>query len=427
MPRQALEDVLRADRGRLLAALIARTGEIQRAEDALQEAAASALVHWGRSGVPDNPAGWLLRAAWRKTIDGWRRDGAAARNRAALELLAAEEAADPDPQDIADDRLRLVFTCCHPALEPKTQVALTLRTICGLTTAQIAAVFLDAEPAMGQRLSRAKAKIAAARIPYAVPGPELWPERLNAVLTVIYLIFTAGYTAGPEAGLELCGEAIHLVRMLDALRPGEAETEGALALLLLTEARRPARVGPDGATVPPSDQDRTLWLPDLIDEGLGLLDRAMARRAPGPFQIKAAIAALNAAPLPTDWPQIAALYTRLLDWEPTPVVRLNRAVALAQSGALATAAEVIDVLAAELDGYQPFHAARADLRLRQGRPAESIADFDRAIALAPHPADALFLRRRRAAAMISAPSRANQREDEKKGRAEARPKSNREV
>lgn len=427
MPLQALDHVLRADRGRLLAALIARTGDFQRAEDALQEAAAAALVHWGRGGVPADPAAWLLRAARRKTIDAWRRDGAAIRNQAALALLAAEEAADPDPQDIPDDRLRLIFTCCHPALEPKTRVALTLRTICGLTTAQIAAVFLDAEPAMGQRLSRAKAKIAAAGIPYAVPGPELWPERLNAVLTVVYLIFTTGYTAGPKAGPELCAEAIHLGRMLDALRPGEAETEGALALMLLTEARRPARVGPDGATIPPADQDRGLWDTDRIDEGLRILDRAMIRRAAGPFQIKAAIAALNVAAPPTDWPQIAALYTRLLDWEPTPVVRLNRAVALAQSGALIAAAETIDALSPQLDGYQPFHAARADLRLRQGRSAESIAEFDRAIALAPHSADALFLRRRRDAAMISAPSRAISPENEKKGRAEARPKSNREV
>ena len=414
MPLQALDHVLRGDRGRLLAALIARTGDFQRAEDALQEAAAAALVHWRRGGVPADPAAWLLRAARRKTIDAWRGDGAASRNQASLALLASEEAADPDPQDIPDERLRLIFTCCHPALEPKTRVALTLRTICGLTTAQIAAVFLDAEPTMGQRLSRAKAKIAAAGIPYAVPGPELWPERLNAVLVVVYLIFTTGYTAGPAAGLELCAEAIHLARMLDALRPGEAETEGALALMLLTEARRPARVGPDGATVPPADQDRGLWDQALIDEGLRILDRAMTRRAPGPFQIKAAIAALNVAAPPTDWPQIAALYTRLLDWEPTPVVRLNRAVALAQAGALDTAAQAIDALSAELDGYQPFHAARADLRLRQGRIAESIADFDRAIALAPHPADALFLRRRRDAAMISAPSRVLPHENEKK-------------
>ena len=422
---EALAAALAASRGRILAAVIARTGDFQLAEDAVQEAAASALVHWARSGPPRQPASWLVRVAFRKAIDRLRQLKRDTEGAAALARLARDEAAD-DAEAIPDDRLRLIFACCHPAREPKTRVALTLHTIGGLTTAQVAAAFLDAEPTMGQRLSRARAKMRAAGIPFAVPGPEAWDDRLNGVLAVIYLIFTSGYTAGPETGRDLCEEAIFLARLLDALRPGEAESEGCLALLLLTHARRGARTGPDGATVPPGDQDRRLWNAALVEEGKALLDRALTRRAPGPFQIKAAIAALNVAP-PLDWPQIAALCTRLLDWEPTPVIRLNRAAALAQAGALGAAAQAIEGLAPELDGYQPFHAARADLRLRQGRLAESIADFDRAIALAPHPADALFLRRRRDAAMISAPSRANLRENEKKGRAEARPKSNREV
>lgn len=427
MPEAALERLLRAERGRLLAALIARTGDFPRAEDALQEASAAALVHWGRSGVPDRPAAWLLRAALRKAIDGYRREAAAGRHRAAMEVLAAEEAAEPDPEAIPDERLRLIFTCCHPALEPKTRVALTLRAVCGLTTAQVAAVWLDQEATMGQRLSRARAKIAAARIPFAVPGPEDWDGRLDAVLTVVYLIFTAGYAAGAEAETDLCAEAVHLARLIDALRPGEAETEGTLALLLLTEARRPARIGADGATVPPGAQDRRLWRADLLDEGRAVLDRAVARRRPGPFQVKAAIAALHAGAGVTDWRQIAALYSRLLDWEPTPVVRLNRAVALAEAGQPDRAAQEIEALAAELEGHQPYHAARAELLLRQGRRDESLRDFDRAIALAASSADALFLRRRRAAAMISASAQGAAPQNQKKGRAEARPKSNREV
>ena len=423
---KALATALAAGRGRILAAVIARTGDFQLAEDALQDAAASALVHWARSGPPRQPDAWLVQVAFRKAIDRLRQSKRDAEGAAALARLARDEAGE-DPEAIPDDRLRLIFTCCHPALEPKTRVALTLHSIAGLTTAQIAAAFLDAEPTMGQRLSRARAKMRTAGIPFSVPDPEDWDPRLNGVLAVIYLIFTTGYTAGPETGRDLCEEAIFLARLLDALRPGEPETEGCLAQLLLTHARRAARTGPDGATVPPGKQDRSLWNAELAEEGRALLDQAIARRAPGPFQIKAAIAALNAAPPPPDWPQIAALYTRLLDWEPTPVIQLNRAAALAQAGALDAAAEAIDALAPALDGYQPFHAARADLRLRQGRSAESIAEFDRAILLAPHPADALFLRRRRDAAMISAPSRVLPQENEKKGRAEARPKSNREV
>lgn len=386
--------VMQDDRGRLLAALIARTGDFQRAEDALQEAAASALVHWGRAGVPASPTGWLLRAALRKAIDGYRRDTTLSRHRDAIAVLAEEEAADPDPQAIPDDRLRLIFTCCHPALEEKSRIALTLRSLCGLTTAQVAAVFLDAEPTMCQRLSRAKTKIAAARIPFAVPGPEDLPDRLNSVLTVVYLIYTAGYAQGPQTGIDLCTEAIFLARLLLQLAPDQPEVEAALALLLLTQARAPARIGPDGQTLPPIRQDRSLWNRAALDEGLALLDRAISRRAPGPFQLKAAIAALHSADGPPDWPQIAALYARLHDYEPTPVIALNHAVALAESGQLAQALAQVQALGAQLDGYQPFHAARADFLARSGDSASARSEYLRAIALAGSEADRSFLQAR---------------------------------
>jgi RNA polymerase sigma factor (sigma-70 family) len=391
MPKAVLAQVLHEDRGRLLAALIARTGDFQRAEDALQEAAASALVHWGRAGVPASPQGWLLRAALRKAIDAWRRDASLSRHRETLVQLAAEEASEPDLQSIPDDRLRLIFTCCHPALEEKTRIALTLRSLCGLTTAEVAAAFLDSETTMGQRLSRAKAKIAAARIPFAVPGPEDLPSRLNSVLTTVYLIFTAGYAQGQGRGTDLCTEAIFLARLLVHLAPHQPEVEAALALLLLTHARAAARTGADGQTLPPARQDRRLWNQAELAEGRALLDRAVARRLPGPSQLKAAIAALHCAEGATDWPQIAALYARLHAYEPTPVVALNHAVALAESGQPDRALAQVAALAASLDGYQPFHAALADLLVRTGQPAAAREAYARAIALAASPADRAFL------------------------------------
>lgn len=390
----ALARVLHDDRGRLLAALVARTGDFQRAEDALQDAAASALVHWGRAGVPSSPTGWLLRAALRKAIDAYRRDTTLSRHREALAALAEEEAADPDPQSIPDDRLRLIFTCCHPALEEKTRIALTLRSLCGLTTAQVAAVFLDSEATMGQRLSRARAKIAATRIPYVIPGPEDLPDRLNSVLTTVYLIFTAGYAQGPETGIDLCTEAVFLARLLLGLAPDEPEVEAALALLLLTQARAAARTGPDGQTLPPARQDRSRWNQEALAEGRALLDRAIARRNPGPFQLKAAIAALHCAEGAPDWPQIAALYARLHEHEPTPVVALNHSVALAEAGHPARALAQVAALSVQLDGYQPFHAVQADLLARTGQAAAARAAYLRAIDLATSPADRAFLQAR---------------------------------
>lgn len=391
---RAVEAVLRDHRGRLLAALIARLRDFQLAEDALQDAAVSAISHWGRAGLPDSPQGWLLRVALRKAIDRLRaasREGRKAQDHA---VLAREEADDMETDTIPDDRLRLIFTCCHPALEEKSRFALTLRSLCGLSTAQVAAAFLDAEPTMGQRLSRAKAKIAAARIPFAIPGPEDLADRLNSVLTVVYLIYTAGYAQGPQTGIDLCTEAIFLARLLVQLAPDQPEVEGALALLLLTQARAAARTGPDGQTLPPTLQDRSLWNRAALDEGLALLDCAIARRDPGPFQLKAAIAALHTADKAPDWPQIAALYARLHDLEPTPVIALNHAVALAESGQLAQALAQVQALGHQLDGYQPFHATRADFLARSGDHTAARPEYLRAIALAGSEPDRTFLQSR---------------------------------
>ena len=393
-PQAALDACLRQNRGRLIAALASRLQDVQRAEDALHEAAAAALIHWGR-GLPARPEAWLLRAAYRKSIDSLRRDRTARHHADSMRLLATEEAALETREDIPDDRLRLIFACCHPALDPKSRTALTLRTVCGLTTPEIARAFLDTDATIGQRLSRAKAKIAAARIPFAIPGPEDWAERLDAVLATLYLIFTTGYVAGPREPRGLCAEGIFLARLLATLRRDEPEIEGCLALMLLTDARRGARIGPDGVTLPLTEQDRRQWDHAAIAEGHRLLDAALARRSPGPYQIKAAIAACHMAEPAPDWPQIAALHTRLLDFEPSPVVRLNRAVALAESGHLAPALAELAALAPALADYQPFHAALADLLSRDGQADSARAAYGRAIALAPSESDAAFLIRRR--------------------------------
>ncbi|MGB8812110.1 MAG: RNA polymerase sigma factor [Paracoccaceae bacterium] len=397
----AIEAVVRQDRGRLLSALISRLRDFQLAEDALQDALASAVVHWGRAGLPASPQGWLLRVAMRKAIDRLRISAREAQKAAAIAVLFNDEADVPEADSFPDDRLKLIFTCCHPALEPKTRVALTLRTLGGLTTAEVARAFLDPEPTMGQRLTRARAKILAAGIPYSVPGPQDWAERLQSVLAVIYLIFNQGYSAPsqdqtPRAAL--CAEAIDLVRMLDSLRPQEPEIEGLAALMLITDARSSARLDVGGASVAIADQDRGLWHHGQILEGLALLDAAMARRAPGPFQMKAAIAALHVQADPPDWPQIVLLYDSLLRIEPTPVVRLNRAVALAEAGAVQAGLQTLEALSSELYDYQPYHAALADLLRRNGQIDSAIDAYDRAIALTTNPADAAFLGKRRAAA-----------------------------
>ena len=390
---RALTRVLSQDRGRLMAVLVARLGSFQLAEDALQEAGLSALVHWSRSGLPASPQAWLLKVAGRKALDQLRSEGRSARREEALARLIAFETEDSG-EEIPDERLRLIFTACHPALDEKSRVALTLRTVCGMTTEEIARAFLDAPTTMGQRLSRAKARIATTGIPYAVPEPDQWDERLRAVLTTIYLIFTTGYTSGATEPRDLCSEAIFLARLVASLRPGQPEIEGALALMLITDARRGARIGPDGATVPPAEQDRSLWDRETLAEGRALLETALSRRRAGPFQVKAAISACQMADPAPDWPQIVQLYTALLTMEPTTVVRLNHAVALSETGQIAAATAILAALRGELDGFQPFHAAEAAVALLTGDRAGARAAYAAAIALTANPADRLLLSKR---------------------------------
>ncbi|MEM5503161.1 DUF6596 domain-containing protein [Ahrensia kielensis] len=388
-----LERVMRLDRGRLIATLAAGLRDLSLAEEVLQEAAISALGHWGRAGLPTSPQGWLLQVARRKAIDRLRRDKRSKLHAETLAILAADDVAPAD-DDIPDHRLRLIFACCHPALETKSRVALTLRTVCGLTTPEIARAFLDNSTTMGQRLSRAKAKIAAAGIAFSVPEPEFWDARLDAVLTSVYLIFTTGYIAAPDEPRDLCHEAEYLMRLIDQLRPDDPEIEGALAMMLLIGARRAARIGPDGASLPPAEQNRSLWDNARIAEGRAILARAVERRKAGPFQIKAAIADCQMADTGPDWPQIAALYGALWTHEPTPVVALNHGVALAEAGELKTALALVESLESQLPNYQPWHAASAALHAMSGDHKKAAAAYRQAIATAPGEAEALFLKKR---------------------------------
>jgi RNA polymerase sigma-70 factor (ECF subfamily) len=384
-------------------------GDFELAEDSVQEAFAEALRTWGERGVPRNPGAWITTTARNRAIDRLRRDRTLRERTESLARLAALEALGGDETDVSgipDDRLRLIFTCCHPALPMEARVALTLRTLGGLTTGEIARAFLVAEPAMAQRIVRAKRKITAARIPYRVPPPELLPERLPGVLAVLYLVFNEGYaaSAGPLVRVELCDEAIRLARVLRGLMPAEPETSGLLALMLLQHSRREARTDELGDLVLLEDQDRARWDHAMIDEGLAVLDAAVAARRPGPYQLQAAIAALHArAPRPedTDWPQIAALYGRLVVLTPSPVVELNRAVAVAMADGPARGLAMVDALAGELDGYHLFHAARADLLRRLDRREEAAAAYARAIELVANPSERAYLERR--VAEVTAP------------------------
>jgi RNA polymerase sigma-70 factor (ECF subfamily) len=370
-------------------------GDIDVAEDAVQEAFAAAVARWPESGLPPSPAGWIITTARNRAIDRLRREAARADKHAQAALLH-ERAAPVEEGPVRDERLRLIFTCCHPALSTAAQVALTLRLLGGLTTAEIARAFLVAEPTMGQRLSRAKGKIRDAGIPYRVPREADLPERLRAVLAVVYLIFNEGYAASSGDELvreDLCAEAIRLGRLLAELMPDEPEVAGLLALMLLMEARRPARTTADGELVLLADQDRSLWNGELIAEGQAIVRRCLARNEPGPYQIQAAINAVH-TDSPTDWGQIVALYDQLLAFTPTPIVALNRAVAVAEVEGPEAALALVDEL--DLDGYHLFHAIRANLLRRLGRADDAATAYDAAIALTANAAEKAFLTRRRA-------------------------------
>jgi RNA polymerase sigma-70 factor, ECF subfamily len=368
----------------------------------VQEAFAQALRVWPERGVPDNPGAWITTTARNRAIDRLRRERSLADKTRTLTRLAELEALGGDETDVSaipDDRLRLIFTCCHPALRMDARVALTLKTLGGLTTGEIARAFLVPETTMAQRLVRAKRKIREATIPYRVPPAELLPERVPGVLAVLYLVFNEGYsaTSGPLIRLELCEEAIRLARILKGLMPEEPEVAGLLALMLLQHSRRDARIGPGGAFVLLEDQDRARWDHDMIDGGLALLDATLTRRSPGPYQLQAAIAALHArAPRPedTDWPQIAALYGRLAEMTPSPVIELNRAVAIAMADGPERGLALLGSLERELHDYQHFHAARADLLRRLDRRDEAAGSYRRALSLATNPTERAFLERR---------------------------------
>jgi RNA polymerase sigma-70 factor (ECF subfamily) len=401
-----VRDIFRDESGRVVAHLVRRFGDISLAEEAVQDAFVKAAERWPVDGVPPNPGGWITTTARNRALDVVRRESTRTqRSVAAHHGTPDTTTMDDDLLDggdaIADDRLRLIFTCCHPALAPEARVALTLRLLGGLHTAEIAKAFLVPEPTMAQRLVRAKKKIQAANIPYRVPDGAELPERLGGVLAVLYLVFNEGYLASSGDSLvrdDLCDEAIRLARVLVGLMPDEPEAVGLLALMLLTVSRRPTRVDEHGDLVLLADQDRTRWDRPLIDEGHELVRRCLRRNQPGPYQIQAAIAAVHAdAPTAaaTDWGQIVALYDQLLVVAPSPVVALNRAIAVGErDGCEAGLHELEAVDATSLDGYAPHHAARGELLTRARRTADAAAAFARAIELTDDGAVRRHLERR---------------------------------
>ena len=401
---ELVERIYRSDSRRVLATLIRLLGDFDLAEEALHDAVAAALEKWPTEGVPTNPRAWLVSAGRFKAIDRVRRrakhDESVASIAADLESVATSPP-DLDDEGVADDRLRLIFTCCHPALSPDAQIALTLREVCGLTTEQVAHAFLTPPPTLAQRIVRAKNKIRDAKIPYEIPSRADLPARLDSVLHVTYLVFNEGYAASSGATLtrpDLSAEALRLGRLLVELLP-EPEAIGLLALMLLHEARRPARTTAAGEIVLLEEQDRTLWNHEQIAEGVRLVEHALASRRFGPYTLQAAIAAVHAeaaTPDATDWRQIVGLYDVLLRVEPTPVVELNRAAAVAMCDGPQAGLVLIDAILArgELDGYQLAHAARADLYRRLGRTAEAIGAYERALTLSTQEPARRFLERR---------------------------------
>jgi RNA polymerase sigma-70 factor, ECF subfamily len=401
--RDAVAEAFREEWGRVVATLIGMTGDWDLAEECAQEAFAIALKTWPRDGVPRRPGAWLTTAARNRALDRLRRSAAeSAKLREVAALPPADDAGQDDDSGITDDRLRLMFTCCHPALLLEARVALTLRTLAGLTTAEIARAFLVPEPTMAKRLVRAKSKIRHAGIPYRVPPSHLLPERVGGVLAVLYLLFNEGYAASAGADLVrqgLCAEAIRLARALAGLMPDEPEALGLLALMLLHDARRNARVDAAGDLVTLEDQDRARWDRAEIDEGAGVLDAALRRGRPGPYQLQAAIAACHTtAPdaAATDWAEIALLYRRLGELAPSPVVELNRAVAVAMAQGPAAGLELVAAIedSGALSGYYLLPATRADLLRRLGRPAEAAASYRTARDLAATDAERRYLDRR---------------------------------